>query len=184
MQGVKEDRYGGAGLLPFSMVACAMMRMTGGPLTAITEAIVEGGGSAGTIRSKCDAPPQAWTIRPLSGLHAPPSPNRWDPLWDPCQRPHRGRGGLAGCDWGTLLGLRCPSCQRRTMMLGGIAKAAALLQTQDGKARCGRRRQNISRMKETKQRGGRRPNDDCRMMHVLIPSVSRVDRPRNFESER
>ncbi len=36
---------------------------------------MEGGGSAGTKRSKCDAPPQAWTIRPLSGLRAPPPPN-------------------------------------------------------------------------------------------------------------
>jgi hypothetical protein len=39
-----------------------MTRTTGGPLTAITEAIVEGGGSVGTKRSKRDAPPQAWTI--------------------------------------------------------------------------------------------------------------------------
>jgi hypothetical protein len=74
MRGVKEDRYGGKELLPFSMVARAMTRMTGGPSTAITEAIVEGGGSAGTKRSKCDAPPQAWTICPLSGLRAPPPP--------------------------------------------------------------------------------------------------------------
>jgi hypothetical protein len=51
-----------------------MTRMTGGPLTAITEAIMEGGGSAGTKWSKCDAPPQAWTIHPLSGLRAPPPP--------------------------------------------------------------------------------------------------------------
>ncbi len=40
---------------PFSMAVHAMTRMTGGPSTAITEAIVEGGGSAGTKRSKCDA---------------------------------------------------------------------------------------------------------------------------------
>jgi hypothetical protein len=72
MQGVKEDRYGGEELLPFSMAARAMMRMTGSPSTATTEAIVEGGGSARTKRSKRDAPPQAWTIRPLSGLRAPP----------------------------------------------------------------------------------------------------------------
>jgi hypothetical protein len=39
-----------------------MMMTTGGPSTAITEAIVEGGGSAGTKQSKRDAPPQAWTI--------------------------------------------------------------------------------------------------------------------------
>ncbi len=65
MQGVKEDRYGSEELLPFSMVARAMTRMTGGPLTAITKAIKEGGGSAGTKWSKHDAPPQAWTIRPL-----------------------------------------------------------------------------------------------------------------------
>jgi hypothetical protein len=72
MQGVKEDRYGGAGLPPFSMTARAMTRMADGPSMAITEAILEGGGSAGTKRSKCDAPPQAWTIRPLLGLRAPP----------------------------------------------------------------------------------------------------------------
>ncbi len=184
MQGVKEDRYGKAGLPPFSMAACAMTRMMGGPLTAITEAIVEGGGSAGIKRSKCDAPPQAWSIHPLLGLHAPPPPNQWDPSWDPCGCRPGGRGGLAGYDRGTLLGLRRPSCQRRTMMRGGIAKAAALLQTQDGEARCGHRRQSISRMKITKQRGGRRPSDDRRTMRVLVPSVSRVARPINFESER
>jgi hypothetical protein len=74
MQGVKEDRYGSEELLSFSIVVRLMMRTTGGPLTPITEAIVEGGGSAGTKRSKRDAPPQAWTIRPLSGLRAPPPP--------------------------------------------------------------------------------------------------------------
>ncbi len=84
MQGVNEDRYGGVGLPPFSMAVRAMTRTTGSPSTAITEAIVEGGGSAGTKRSKCDAPPQAWTIRPLLRLRAPPPPNRWDPLWDCC----------------------------------------------------------------------------------------------------
>jgi hypothetical protein len=126
MRGVKEDRYGGEELPPFSMAARAMTRMTGGPSTAITEAIVEGGGSARIKRSKRDAPPQAWTIHPLSGLRAPP-PNRQDPSWDCCQCHHGGRGGLAGYNQGTLLGLHCPSCQRRTMMLGGIVKAAVLL---------------------------------------------------------
>ncbi len=84
MRGVKEDRYGSAGLPTFSMVVRVMTRMTGSPLAAINEAIVEGGGSAGTERSKFDAPPQAWTIHPLSRLHAPPPPNWWDPSWDPC----------------------------------------------------------------------------------------------------
>ncbi len=128
MQGVKEDRYGGEELPPFSMAVRVMMRTTGSPSTAITKAIVEGGGSAGTKRSKRDAPPQAWTVRPLSGLRAPPPPNWRNLLWDSCQCCLGGRGGLAGCNQGTLLGLRCPSCQRRTMMLGGIAKAAVLLQ--------------------------------------------------------
>jgi hypothetical protein len=184
MRGVKEDRYGGEELPPFSMAARAMMRTTGGPSTAITEAIVEGGGSAGTKRSKRDAPPQAWTIRPLSGLRAPPPPNRRDLSWDSCQCCRGGRGGLAGYDRSMLLGLRRPSCRRRTMMLGGIAKAAVLLQTRDNKARCGRRRRNISWTKETKRHGGRRPNDDRITMRVLVPSVSRGDRPRNFKSER
>jgi hypothetical protein len=62
MQGVKEDRYGGEELLPFSMAARVMMRMMGGPSMAITEAIVEGGGSAGTKWSKRDAPPQLGCI--------------------------------------------------------------------------------------------------------------------------
>jgi hypothetical protein len=35
---------------------------------------MEGGGSAKTKWSKRDTPPQAWTIRPLSGLHTPPPP--------------------------------------------------------------------------------------------------------------
>ncbi len=62
MRGVKEDRYGSERLLLFSMEARTMTWTTGGPLMAITEAIVEVGGSAGTKRSKRDAPPQAWTI--------------------------------------------------------------------------------------------------------------------------
>jgi hypothetical protein len=140
MQGVKEDRYGSVGLLPFSIVVRAMTRMTGGPSTAITKAIVEGGGYAGTKRSKCDAHPQAWTIRSLLGLRAPPPPNRWDPLWDRCRCHCGGCGDSASYNQGWLLGLRHPSCRRRTMMLGGIAKAAALLQTRDGEARFGHRR--------------------------------------------
>jgi hypothetical protein len=74
MRGVKEDRYGGEELPPFSMAVRVMTRTTGGPSTAITETIVEGGDSAGTKRSKRDAPPQAWTIRSFSGLRAPPPP--------------------------------------------------------------------------------------------------------------
>ncbi len=157
-----------------------MTRMTGGPSMAITKAIVERGGSAGTKRSKRDAPPQAWTIRPLSGLRAPPPPNRRDPSWDCRQRCRGGHGGLAAYNRGTLSGLRCSSCRRRTMMQGGIAKAPVLLQTRDNETRCGCRQRNISRRKETKQRGGRRPNDDHRTMRVLVPSISRGDRPRNF----
>jgi hypothetical protein len=72
MRGVKEDRYGGEELQPFSMAARMMTRTTGGPLAAIAEAIMEGGGSAGTKWSKHDAHPQAWTIRPLSGCIPPP----------------------------------------------------------------------------------------------------------------
>jgi hypothetical protein len=73
MQGVKEDRYGGEELPPFSIAVCVMTTRTmGGPLMAITVAIVEGGGSAETKRNKLDAPPQAWTIHPLLGLRAPP----------------------------------------------------------------------------------------------------------------
>jgi hypothetical protein len=56
------------------MAAHATMRMMGGPSMAIVEAIMGGGGSARTKQSKGDAPPQAWTIHPLLGLHAPPPP--------------------------------------------------------------------------------------------------------------
>ncbi len=62
MQGVKEDRYGGEGLPTFFMEARTTTRMTGGPSTAITKAMVEAGGSARTKQSKRDSPPQAWTI--------------------------------------------------------------------------------------------------------------------------
>jgi hypothetical protein len=87
MQGVKEDRYGGEGLPPFSMEARAMTRTTGGALTAITKAIVKGGGSAGTKRSKRDAPPQARPCSPPT--HPLPS--------------HLTRTRLARCRWTTLL---------------------------------------------------------------------------------
>jgi hypothetical protein len=47
-----------------------MRRTKGGPLMAITKAIVEGGGCAGTKQSKRDAPPQTWTIPAVPPLQA------------------------------------------------------------------------------------------------------------------
>jgi hypothetical protein len=119
MQGVKEDRYGSAGLPTFSMVVRAMMRMTGSPLTAITEAIVEGGGSARTKRSKFDIPPQAWTIRPLSRLHAPPPPQLVGPVMGSLLTSLQGVWGLGRLQLGHALGIPLSIMSKKNDDAGG-----------------------------------------------------------------
>jgi hypothetical protein len=78
-----------------------MTRTTGGPWTAITEAIVEGGGSA----SKRDAPPQAWTIPAV-----PPTSGRR--CGSTCTPDWAGKDGVCVCVSDLRLQLGYCKCMR------------------------------------------------------------------------